>query len=200
VLAEARRDYDLLMIGAAPRHLVESSPIARIVAGASVPVVIVKAAEGVGEPTRRVLVPLDGSIFSRAAAEFAFAYATSTSTHITLLHVLSEARVATGTLTTPERRDAHAVGHAIETRIAAKIRGDYARLAEEGRVSYDVRLLASGDPGGTIIDVTRAEGFDLLVLGAENKLLAQPFLFGQGTATIVDSAECTTAVVIPSLG
>ena len=200
VLAEARRDYDLLMIGAAPRHLVESSPIARIVSGAAMPVVIVRSGEQPAEPTGRVLVPLDGSIFSRAAAEFAFAYAAATSLHVTLLHVLSETRVATGTLATPERRDSHSVGQGLEATIAARIRADFARLADDCHVRYDVRLLASGDPGGTIVDVTRTEGFDLLVLGAENKLLAQPFFFGQGTAAIVDGAECTTAVVIPSLG
>jgi nucleotide-binding universal stress UspA family protein len=200
VLAEARRDYDLLMIGAAPRHLVESSPSARIVSGATTPVVIVRAAEQSAEPTGRLLVPLDGSIFSRAAAEFAFAYAAASSLHVTLLHVLSETRVASGTLATPERRESHALGQVMEARIASKIRADFARLAEDNQVAYDVRLLASGDPGGTIVEVTRAEGFDLLVLGAENKLLAQPLFFGQGTAAIVDGAECTTAVVIPSLG
>jgi nucleotide-binding universal stress UspA family protein len=164
------------------------------------PVVIVRAAEQAAEHTGRLLVPLDGSIFSRAAAEFAFAYAAAASLHVTLLHVLSEARVDTGTLALPERRDSHAIGHLLEARIAAKIRSDFARLAEDNGVEYDVRLLASGDPGGTIVDVTRTEGFDLLVLGAENKLLAQPLFFGQGTAAIVEGAECTTAVVIPSLG
>jgi nucleotide-binding universal stress UspA family protein len=200
VLAEARRDYDLLMIGAAPRHLLESSPIAKVVAGTSTPVVIVRSAENPTGPTGRVLVPLDGSIFSRAAAEFAFAYASARSLQVTLLHVMTETRVATGTLATPERRDSHAVGHGVEASVAAKIRADFARLAEDGRVPYEVRLLASGDPTGTIVEVARAEGFDLLVLGAENKLLARPLFFGQGTTMIVDSADCTTAVVIPSLG
>ena len=129
-----------------------------------------------------------------------FAYAAAASLHVTLLHVLSETRVASGTLATPERRESHALGQVMEARIASKIRADFARLAEDNQVAYDVRLLASGDPGGTIVDVTRTEGFDLLVLGAENKLLAQPLFFGQGTAAIVDGAECTTAVVIPSLG
>jgi nucleotide-binding universal stress UspA family protein len=119
---------------------------------------------------------------------------------VTLLHVLAETRVTTGTLATPERRDSHAVGQGLEATIAARIRADFAHLADDNHVRYDVRLLASGDPGGTILEATRTEGFDLLVLGAENKLLAQPFFFGQGTAAIVDGAECTTAVVIPSLG
>ena len=40
-------------------------------------------------------------------------------------------------------------------------------------------------------------GLVLLVLGAENKMLAQPLFFGQGTAAIVERAGCTTAVIVP---
>ena len=61
----------------------------------------------------------------------------------------------------------------------------------------DVRILASGDPGGTIIEETHSGHHDLLVLGAENKLLAQPLFFGQGTAAIVEQSGITTAVVVP---
>ena len=37
----------------------------------------------------------------------------------------------------------------------------------------------------------------LRVYSAENKLIAQPLFFGQGTASIVDRVECTAAVVVP---
>jgi nucleotide-binding universal stress UspA family protein len=63
----------------------------------------------------------------------------------------------------------------------------------------DVRVLASGDPGGTILEVAHTDDIDLLVLGGENKMLEQPLFFGQGTASIVERAECTTAVVVPHL-
>src|SRR5690606_15993456 len=76
VLDESARDYDLLMIGAAPRHVMAHSMIAEIMRDARLPVIIVRSTDVSPPPTyRRVLVPVDGSLFSRYAAEFAFAYA-----------------------------------------------------------------------------------------------------------------------------
>ena len=129
--------------------------------------------------------------------EFAFAYGSAAGAHVSLLHVLNEARVATATLVAPEQREAHALRGAIEGELGARIRADFGSLAVTAGLSFDVRILASGDPAGTIIESTRTDDVDLLVLGAENKMLAQPLFFGQGTAGIVESAECTVAVVTP---
>lgn len=198
VLTESSRDYDILMMGAAPRQLSEPSVTGRVVAAARIPVVLVRAA---GEPPAafcRILVALDGSVFSRAAAEFAFAYASAASADVTLLHVVNESRVAIGAVAMPESRASHAIPIAEQSELETHIRAEYESLAGGGG-AFDVRVVASGDPPETIADVANAGGFDLLVLGAENKLLAQPLFFGQGTAAIVGRAECTTAVVVPTL-
>jgi nucleotide-binding universal stress UspA family protein len=60
-----------------------------------------------------------------------------------------------------------------------------------------VRIRASGAPGEIIIGESRSGHYDLLVIGAENKQLARPLFFGQGTAEIVARAGCTTVVVLP---
>ena len=200
IVAESSRDYDLLMIGASPHHLVAASLLSRIVPGVRLPIVIVRS--GTPEPPAcfgRILVPNDGSVFSRAAAEFAFAYGASAGSRITILHVLNETRVATGTLVAPEAREAHAPGRALDDQITAHIQQSFEPIAAASGVSFEVRVLASGDPGGTILDVARTDDIDLLVLGGENKMLEQPLFFGQGTASIVERAECTTAVVVPHL-
>jgi nucleotide-binding universal stress UspA family protein len=198
VLEESARDYDLVMIGAAPRHVLAHSMIADVMAGSKLPVVIVRTAGQLpGEAFKRLLVPVEGSVFSRLAAEFAFAYAGVVGARVTLLHVLNEARVVTGAIAMPESRVTHVVGQAQETALAERIRTDYGAIAEQHEVTFDVRVLASGDPGGTIIDESNSDYYDLLVLGAENKMLAQPLFFGQGTAAIVERAGCTTVVVVP---
>jgi Kef-type K+ transport system membrane component KefB/nucleotide-binding universal stress UspA family protein len=198
VLEESARDYDLLMIGAAPRHLTGHSMIAQVLAGAKLPAVIVRSTEQVPpEIFRRVLVPVEGSLVSRLAAEFAFSYAGAARARVTLLHVINEARVFTGALAIPETRATHALSESEEEGLTERLRADYGKLATEHEVPFDVRILASGDPGGTIIDESQSDYYDLLVLGAENKMLAQPLFFGQGTATIVERAGCTTAVVVP---
>jgi nucleotide-binding universal stress UspA family protein len=198
VLEESARDYDLLLLGAAPRHLLGHSMIADVVAGTKLPTIIVRSTDSPPpEAFRRLLVPVDGSIFSRYAAEFAFSYADAVKAHVTLLHVLNEARVLTGALAIPETRAAHTLETAQEATLAERIRADYGALAAAHHSEWDVRILASGDPGDTIIREASSDYYDLLVLGAENKMLAQPLFFGQGTASIVERAGCTTAVVVP---
>ena len=110
ILDEAARDYDLVFIGAAPRHSVSRSFVGDVVTKLRMPVVIVRGADGtLPDAYERVFVPLDGSVFSRAAAEFAFLYAASAQAQVTLLHVVNEARVTTGALAVPELRASHAV-------------------------------------------------------------------------------------------
>ena len=198
VLGESSRDYDILMMGAAPRQLSEPSVTGRVVAASRVPVVLVRAAAELPTSFCRVLVALDGSVFSRAAAEFAFAYASAANADVTLLHVVNESRVAIGAVAMPESRASHAIPMAEQAELEGHIRAEYESFAA-GSGAFEVRVVASGDPTETIADVANAGGFDLLVLGAENKLLAQPLFFGQGTAAIVGRAECTTAVVVPAI-
>ena len=201
VVAESGRDYDLLMIGAAPHHLIAASLLGRVLPRMQLPTIIVKAGRGpIPECFERLLVPHDGSVFSRAAVEFSFAYAAASHARLTLLHVLNEARVSTGTLTAPEERGAHAPGKAQEREIEAQVRAHFEPMGAPSGVSFDVRILVSGDPPATILEVASADDIDLLVLGAENKMLARPLFFGQGTAAIVERADCTTAVVVPFVG
>ena len=198
ILSEASRDYDLLMLGAAPQHVAESSMTGRILKDAKLPAVVVRAGDGALPAIFcRLLVPLDGSVFSHAAAEFAFAYAGAARAHVTLLHVLNEARVTIGTVALPESHESHPAAAIERSALERSIRAEYDPLAADGNTSYEVRVLVSGDPSGTIVEVAGTGEFDLLVLGAENKLIAQPLFFGQGTASIVDKVECTAAVVVP---
>ena len=198
ILDESARDYDVLMMGAAPRHLSEPSITGRVVGDARIPTVLVRAASDVPATFTRILVPLDGSVFSRAAAEFAFAYARATEASVTLLHVVNEARVSIGAVAVTESHASHEVGNSEHALRASHIRNEYESFADADS-PFDVRVLASGDPAGTIAEVANAGDFDLLVLGAENKMLARPLFFGQGTSAIVERAECTTAVVVPRL-
>ena len=199
-LSEAGRDYDLLMIGAAPRHLVERSVIGDVLAGADLPAVIVQAVEPLPERFDRIVVPVDGSVFARQAAEFAFAYAGATGAEVTLLHVVDETRVLTGSLPVSDQRTARVLDEQEETSAEVRIRENFVGVAAAYDAAWDVRVLGSGDPSATIIEESRSDRCDLLVLGAENKMLAQPVFFGQGTAAIVDRAGCTTAVVVPAIG
>src|SRR5690606_36221592 len=163
--------------------------------------VIVRAPDsGLPDAFRQVLVPVDGSVFSRVAAEFAFAYASSVDATVTLLHVVDETEIAAGALMVPDLRIAHALEEAESSKVAERLRTDFAALAESFSVTMHVRVVGSGDPASTIIAESWSRDTDLVILGAENKMLSRPLFFGQGTAAIVERAGCTTAVVLPKFG
>lgn len=197
ILGEESRDYDILMMGSAPRHLVGHSMILDVLSGTALTTVIVRAGDALPERFQSVLVAIDGSVFARAAAEFAFAYAGSVGARVTLLHVTDESRVVTGSLVVAQHRTAQALDLLHESPVAERLRTDFQPLAELHGVSMEVRILGSGDPSGTIVAESWSGHTDLVVLGAENRMLAQPLFFGQGTAAIVERAGCTTAVVLP---
>lgn len=195
VLREAARDYDLLLLGAAPDRSLDGPLARRIVGRAPVPVVVLQSR---GQPTgaepgrfRRILVPVDGSVFSRYAVELAAAYASATDAEIDLLHVLVRGA------------EAEAAVHVDLTSQLAQIVGQLAVPAPSesgsesptGRVS--VRVARHERPAEQIIAESQSGRYDLLVIGAETRLLGRPSLFGQGTAEIVERAGCSTAVVLP---
>jgi nucleotide-binding universal stress UspA family protein len=173
----------------------------QIVRECPAPLVIVRRPDHYGTPsaTRHLLVPIDGSLFSRYAAEFAFAYARADEGHVTVLHIIDESRSMSGSLPMPDRRNARFVTPQRAAAVEALLREEIHVAADLYDMPFSVRILASGAPAETIIEESASGFFDVLVLGAENKMLAQPLLFGQGIADIVERAGCTTAVVVPHL-
>ncbi len=199
VLGEAARDYDLLLLGSA----VDASfhdPLARhIVRGAGVPVTIVRRTPDSEPPFQRILVPVDGSVLSRYAAEFAFRYAAAASAHVTLLHVIDETRLAPGTLMTPERKSTFALLNQRTNEIREQLNRTLGPLAATWDVNFMTRIRASDAPGETIIAESSSGYYDLLITGAENRVFNVPLFYGQGTGEVVERAGCTTVVVMPPL-
>ncbi len=212
VVEEAWRDYDLLLLGAARERMLDDPLALQIVRKAPVPVVIVRGGEsylpwssddaveartgpaGV-TPFRRLLVPVDGSIFSRYAAELAFAYAGASGARVRVLHVLSKSWLTEGSIPVTDRRD-HEARRAHIEQAERDIRQELDPLAAAYQTSFAIRVLSSGAPREIIIGESRSGDYDLLVLGTETKLLGQPFFIGQGTAEIAERAGCTTAIVL----
>lgn len=212
VVEEAWRDYDLLLLGAARERMLDDPLALQIVRRAPVPVVIVRGGEpdlpwssddvvdararsAGATPFRRLLVPVDGSIFSRYAAELAFAYAGASDAKVRILHVLSKSWLTEGSIPVTDRRD-HEARRAHIEQAERDIREELDPLAAAYQTSFAIRVLSSGAPREIIIGESRSGDYDLLVLGTETKLLGQPFFIGQGTAEIAERAGCTTAIVL----
>jgi Kef-type K+ transport system membrane component KefB/nucleotide-binding universal stress UspA family protein len=198
VIVEAGRDFDLVMIGAAPDAPLHDPLMQRVIRLAPVHVVIVRSAEREPPPSSpRLLVPVDGSLFSRYAAELAFAYAGAAQGVVTLLHVVAESRLASGSFPMPDRRSGRALPHEEAADLEHQLQEEFGALAARHQVGFRARIITGGSPSEIIIAESRSGYHDLLVMGAENKLLGRPLFYGQGTAEILERAECTTAVVVP---
>jgi Kef-type K+ transport system membrane component KefB/nucleotide-binding universal stress UspA family protein len=198
VLEEAGRDYDLVCLGAAPERPLHDPLAQRIVRDSPIPVVILQRARDSANGTfRRLLVPVDGSVFSRYAADLAFAYAAATGAEVRVLHVVNESRLTPGSIPVRDRREpVKPTGdemRELETQIGAEL----GPLAAARGVAMSVRILASASPAEIIIGESHSGYYDLLILGSENKLIGRPLFFGQGMAEIMERAGCATAVVLP---
>lgn len=203
IVKEAAFDYDLLFLGAAPEKALHDPFAQRIVSDSPITVVIVRDGRDGDEPPattpRGILVPIDGSLFTRYAAEFAFAYAAAGNQPVTLLHVLNPVRFMSGSMPMPERTESGEVTQRQRRDVETRLREGMGPLAAHHGATFTVRVLSRGAPAETIIHESQASHYQLLVLGAENKSLLQPLFFGQGTAEVVERAGCTTAVVVPRL-
>jgi Kef-type K+ transport system membrane component KefB/nucleotide-binding universal stress UspA family protein len=179
VLREAARDYDLVFLGAAPDHAFDDPLARRVVSLAPVPVVIVRSrTRPVGAHSfQRILVPVDGSVYSRYAVELACAHAAGVGASVDVLHVV------------PDKAHARDAERHLEAQLAHLARAPEARLS--------VRVVAHARSAELIVSETRSGRYDLLVMGAETRIMGRPTPFGQGTAEIVERADCSTAVVLP---
>jgi Kef-type K+ transport system membrane component KefB len=200
VAEEAMRDYDLVIIGAAPRGPLLDPLAQHVVWSTMLPVVIMshRLDDGDGPRFEHLLVPIDGSLFSRCAAELAFAYAGAAGSQVTLLHVTDEMRLAAGTLPVPGSREQHGVAAPRRHELERQLLHALGPVANQYGVEFSTRVRASGSPGETIIEESQSGHYDLLILGAEDKLLGHLF-FGQGTGEIMEHAGCTSAVVVPHI-
>jgi nucleotide-binding universal stress UspA family protein len=199
VLAEASRDYDLLLLGS-PADGTFHDPLARhVVREASIPVAIIRRSLTTGAPFQRLLVPVDGSVLSRYAAEFAFRYASAAGADVTLYHVIDETTLEPGRLGTVERKTAFVQLNQRINEMREQLTRTLGPLASAWNVTFATRVRSSDAPGETIIAEASSGYYDLLVMGAENRVFDLPLFHGQGTGEVVERAACTTVVVMQPL-
>jgi Kef-type K+ transport system membrane component KefB/nucleotide-binding universal stress UspA family protein len=190
VAEEARKGYDLLVIGVADtrdpkggfgRHV---SLIAQEFEGA---LAVVAGPEG--EAARlfkegsKILIPVNGTDVSRRAAEIGFTVARATDADVTVLYVTrSSGGKGSGRAPARGRR-----------RQEVAVLKDIGALAE--RYDLDVRrsMRADSAPDEAIIREAK-RGYDLIVLGA-NRRPGDTLFFGNTAAAVLDRAETSKLFV-----
>jgi nucleotide-binding universal stress UspA family protein len=188
IAEEARKGYDLLVIGIADTRDPDggfSRAVSLIAQNFSGPIALADTqgadAERLLRRPGRILVPVNGTEFSRRAAEIAFTMARASGALVTVLYVTRpDAPADRG------RGAAQAVRRSDQAVVA-----DIGALADRFDVSMRHSMREHVAPVEAILEETKW-GYDLIVLGA-NRRPGETLFFGNTAAAVLE--RCATAIL-----
>jgi Kef-type K+ transport system membrane component KefB len=191
---EARRGADIVVLGSGEGPAIGGPVVELLVSEAPCHVAIMKAA-GRATAYRRLLVPVDGSVASRLAVELALRYAETTGAELALA------------VMTERRPQAAAYADASGTFVPAEVRAtsdeELQRISVAFRAS-DVKpviLHLAFDPrSSAVAEEVERGGYDLVVLGAENRAIQHRLFFGYENERLIRGTRVPVLVVVPNLG
>lgn len=199
VLAEARRGYDLLVLGATERRSNGEGPLFKrfvddIIQDSPCPLLVVSArASADADPDRveplelrHILVPVRGSDSDRHAAEVAFSIARDREIVVDIVHVVSAAEHST-------RVGAYeAISHAVD--LGEDLVNRIADLGHLMGATVHTAVLVADNPANAIVERTHRRA-DLVVLSGSRRPVSQRAFFGHGTDYVLREAACPVVVV-----
>jgi Kef-type K+ transport system membrane component KefB/nucleotide-binding universal stress UspA family protein len=200
ICEEASKGTDLIIIGASQRGPLLGGPVLEeVIEQAPCHVAIVRDASP-DKPYSRLLVLFDGSAVSRVAAEFAVRYCEVTESQLTVA-VLTERVHHSGQHVPvsfpdeagkPTMRDMPSSPDATLERISPVFRPE--------TVKPRVLHLPVDDFRDAMLKETRQGGYDLLVLGAENRAVRRRLFFGTDNERIIRQTDISVAILVPHIG
>ncbi len=141
---------------------------------------------------RRILVPVDGSEFSRHAAEHAMRLASEYASEVIFLHVVDDQIIGQLAHWQPHDGEPQARERLIEQ--GETYLRDVARLAEERGIAHR-EVIADGDPCMVICETAAHCEVDLIVMGKIGRRGARRILVGSITRRVIESSDLPILVV-----
>jgi Kef-type K+ transport system membrane component KefB/nucleotide-binding universal stress UspA family protein len=196
ICEEARRGYDLVVLGSGEGASIGGPIVEEVVGRAPCHVAIMKAPAGAQSATyKNILVPVDGSLASRVAVELALRYAEGAGADLSLA-VLTE-----------RRPQAAVYSDVSGTHVPVEARGTSENELERISVVFRASSLKPSilhmayDPRSSAIAQALEKGtYDLVVLGAENRAIQHRLFFGYENERLIRAARVPVVVVVPNLG
>lgn len=140
----------------------------------------------------RILVPVDGSEFSRYAAEHGVRIAQAYGSTMVFLHVVDDQLAAQLAQCDPQDGEARARERLVEQgQIYLR---DVVRLAAERGIAHQ-EIVAEGDPCAVICDTATRSAVDLIVMGKIGRRGARRILVGSITRRVIESTELPVLIV-----
>jgi nucleotide-binding universal stress UspA family protein len=193
VLNEAQKDYDMLMLGTVNSDKNSDSlfsPVTdNLVRLSPSPITAVVYAKDIQEnwKPKNILVPINGSVASRNAAEFAY-FLASHEDQVTILNIIS--------------RDRNYWGHFIYNKtynvqsvIAHSLVDELVDLGKFYKVSAKGKVRIANDLESEIVTITNSEDIDLIVLGTSIKPASERLFLGPTVERIIKNAHCPVVIL-----
>jgi Kef-type K+ transport system membrane component KefB/nucleotide-binding universal stress UspA family protein len=193
ILDEAKKDYDLLVLGASYRernldilftplvdHLVRLSPCTTMVVHGQ------RLQEGWSP--KRILVPTDGTVAAKHSGEIAFSIASSGEEEVIILNVVVEDENSW-------RYETRIDGFERRLGIAHQIVEEPRKLGELNNVITLTDVRVGRDLETVILDVVTKERIDLIILGTAIRPGSDRLFLGPKVERILNNAPCPVIVV-----
>ena len=127
---------------------------------------------------KRILCPIDFSVFNKDANSYASLLASATGAEIVYLHCVSTGMPYVGFCNLDVDDD-----NSEEARSLKEIRA----MSENIKCSY---ILCRGEPADAILDYAKNEGIDLIVMGTHGRTGMRRVLMGSVADAVVRHASC----------
>lgn len=193
ILDEVRKDYDLLIVGATERNknsdMIFNPIVDNLVRLAPCPSIVVQSSN-VSEDWRpsRILVPTNGSLAAKRAAEVAFGIAYHEHDQVHILNVV-------------ESKDGYSSldieGSLKERRLtfAHQTVEELKKLGESLNVSTFTEIEVGQEPDSVILKMSSEKNFDLIILGTDIRPGTDKLYLGPRVERILNNCTCPVLVV-----
>lgn len=185
ILNEARRDYDLVVLGArevdSTAEALFGGVVDEVVRLVDLPSLVVRGDSiGPGWKPRRIVVPTDGTLNSRRAAEFAYAIAGHDAV-VTVINVVS--KEAVGSERTANRLE-----------IGRQLTESLRQLGESMGIVTETEVRMGPEPEEAILEAARRIDADLVVLGTGVRAVSTRLFLGPRVERILAACPCPVVV------
>lgn len=196
IVEEARKDYDLVVLGATRRSadgpgVVFSQLVDHIVRTAPCATLIVSGRTDLAEDwaVRRLLVPTNGSAASRAAAELGFQLAENDTDEVVVVNVIPRSE-----LSARQTLNVNSGTRARRHSISREIVGNLRELGETMGVITHAEALIHESVEAGILDAARSHGTDLIVMGTDVRPGGDSLFLGPRVERILATSRCPIVV------
>ena len=151
-------------------------------------------------PIKKILLPIDGSKYSKIATRYAANVAKKNNSKITILHVMTVHFPSPPHCEPIEIDDLESVTieikHSTEIKDRAiKIVNETKKILNTMNISYDTEYYLFGNIPEIIVDTAREENFDLIIMGHKGLTGIKHAMLGSVAERVCHIAPCPVLII-----